>query len=135
MSGPRPCCRVPGGLLWVSPRERSGRSWSSTRPTSGIGNWPERPGVSGSAREILEKKLPELDDNFARAIDPNLDLEGLKAKLRVRFESEELMQSRERLETSLVDRLLDENSSTVPEGMVEEPGRIMERAREDGRGS
>ncbi len=85
------------------------------------------------AQEILEKKLPELDDNFARGIDPNLDLEGLKGKLRVRLESEELMQSMERLETGLIDRLLAQNPFTVPEPMVDYSlRRIMEKAREDG---
>lgn len=85
------------------------------------------------AQEILEKKLPELDDNFARGIDPNLDLEGLKGKLRVRLESEELMQSMERLETGLIDRLLSQNTFTIPEPMVEYSlRRIMEKAREDG---
>jgi trigger factor len=86
-----------------------------------------------TAREIQEKKLPEADDNFARSVDANLDLEGLKAKLRLRFESEELMRSRQRLEERLIDRLLEVNPFSVPDGMVEERlERAMERAREDG---
>ncbi len=85
------------------------------------------------AQEILEKKLPEVDDNLARSFDPNLDLEGLKGKLRVRLESEELMQSMERLETDLVDRLLAQNPFTVPEPMIDYSlRRIMEKAKEDG---
>jgi trigger factor len=85
-----------------------------------------------TAREIHEKKLPEPDDNFARSVDPNMDFEGLRAKLRLRFESEELMRSRQRLEERLIDRLLDANPFTVPDGMVEERlERAIERARED----
>lgn len=86
------------------------------------------------AREIQEKKLPEPDDNFARSVDPNVDLEGLKAKLRLRFESEELMRSRQRLEDRLIDALLAANPFSVPEGMVEERlERAMERAKEESR--
>jgi trigger factor len=85
-----------------------------------------------TAREIQEKKLPEPDDNFARSVDSNLDFEGLKAKLRLRFESEELMRSRQRLEERVIDQLLDANPFTVPDGMVEErTERAIERARED----
>jgi trigger factor len=85
------------------------------------------------AQEILEKKLPELDDNFAKGIDPNLDLDGLKGKLRVRLESEELMHSMEGLETNLIDRLLAQNPFTVPDVMIDYSlRRILEKAREDG---
>lgn len=84
------------------------------------------------AREIQEKKLPELDDNFAQGIDPNLDLEGLKSKLRLRLEAEELMRSKQTLEDTLVDRLLEMNQFSAPEGMVEyRLGRALERARSE----
>lgn len=85
------------------------------------------------AQEILEKKLPPLDDNFAKGIDPNLDLAGLRGKLRVRLESEELMHSLEQLESDVVDRLLAQNPIEVPEPMMEYSlRRILEKAREDG---
>ena len=133
---PDPSARVPGGLSgylqggeagWIVVYLSGGRS--------GIRNWPARPVASScQAQEILEKKLPELDDNFARGIDPNLDLEGLKAKLRVRLESEELMQSRERLETGLIDRLLAAEPLHGPRAgwSSRASARTIEKAREDG---
>jgi len=69
-------------------------------------------------KEIGQKKLPEVDDNFAKSIDSNLDLEGLKAKIRLRLESQELMESKRKLDETIVDRLLDENPFAVPEVMV-----------------
>lgn len=84
------------------------------------------------AQEIQEKKLPELDDNFAKGIDPSLDLDGLRGKLRFRLESEELMQSMERLESEMVDRLLRANEIRVPEPMIEYSlHRIAEKAKEE----
>lgn len=84
------------------------------------------------AREIQEKKLPEVDDNFAQSVDPKLDLDGLKAKLRLRLEAEELMRSKQRLEDLLIDRLMRLNPFSVPEAMVEyRLERALERARDE----
>jgi trigger factor len=84
------------------------------------------------AQEIQEKKLPEVDDNFAQSIDSKLDLEGLRAKVRLRLEAEELMRSKQRLEEQLMDRLMRLNPFDVPEGMVEyRLERALERARDD----
>ncbi|MBD3161010.1 MAG: trigger factor [Candidatus Eisenbacteria bacterium] len=85
------------------------------------------------AKEIDEKKLPEPDDEFARGIDPNLDLEGLRAKLRLRLESEELVRSKQRLEEKLIDRLLEMNRFPVPEGLMQYSlAKIADRARQEG---
>ncbi len=85
-----------------------------------------------TAKEIDEKILPELDDNFARSIDSGLDLEGLRAKLRLRLESEELLRSKQRLEDRLVERLMEGHPFQVPERMVSyRLERAIERAREE----
>ncbi|MDM7916782.1 MAG: hypothetical protein QUU85_16185 [Candidatus Eisenbacteria bacterium] len=84
------------------------------------------------AVEIKEKKLPELDDSFARGIDSGLDLEGLRAKLRLRLEADEMIRSKERLEETVVDRLLAANPVDVPEGVVARGlARVLERARSE----
>ncbi len=84
------------------------------------------------AQEIQEKKLPEVDDNFAQSIDPKLDLEGLKSKLRLRLEAEEMMRSQQRLEDSLVEKLMQLNPFSPPEGMVAyRLERALERARDE----
>lgn len=84
------------------------------------------------AKEIGQKKLPELDDNFAKSIDSNLDLEGLKAKIRLRLESQELMESKRRLDETIVERLLEDNPFTVPETMINYSlEQVVSRARED----
>lgn len=85
-----------------------------------------------TAKEIDEKILPEADDNFARSIDSGLDLEGLRAKLRLRLESEELMRSKQRLEDRLVETLMAGHAFEVPAGMVAyRLDRAIERSRED----
>jgi len=85
------------------------------------------------AQEIQEKILPELDDNFARSVDSGFDLEGLKAKLRIRLESEELLRSKQRIEDALIERLLQLNPFSLPEAMVSfRLERAAERSRADG---
>ncbi len=68
--------------------------------------------------KIAEKKLPAMDDDFARRLEPDLDLEGLRAKIRLRLESEKRLAARERLEQTLADRLIRENPFDLPPGSV-----------------
>jgi trigger factor len=83
--------------------------------------------------EVLDKKVPALDDPFAQSLDPGLDLEGLRSKIRLRLESEELMRSKQRLEESLIDRILAANPFPIPEVMMRYSlGRLLERFRERG---
>ena len=82
------------------------------------------------ALEIREKKLPPLDDQFARGIDPSLDLEGLRARVRLRLESERRLAAREELEEKLVDTIIAANPFPLPEAAVREPlERLIERVR------
>lgn len=71
-----------------------------------------------TAQKIMEKKLPELDDNLARSMGQQ-DLDGVRSRIRGRLESEELARSRDRLESRLIEALLDKNPFEVPEEMVE----------------
>jgi trigger factor len=83
-------------------------------------------------KQILEKKLPELDDAFAGRVDGLPGLEALRAKIRLRLEADERMRGRERTEELLVDRLLERNSFEVPDGIIERSlARALEKAREE----
>lgn len=82
------------------------------------------------ALEIREKKLAPLDDQFAQGLDPNLDLEGLRARVRLRLESEHRFAAREELEEKLVDALIAANPFTLPEAAMRGPlERLVERVR------
>ena len=85
-------------------------------------------------KRIQEKKPPPLDDQFAKRFDPNLDLDGLRARVRLRLESERRLQARERLEETVVERLIAENPFELPATAVEGAlARIKERLREEDR--
>jgi trigger factor len=83
-------------------------------------------------KEVREKKLPELDDTFARERFGARDLEDLRSRVRLRLEGEEHLAARERLEASLVEEVVKRNEFTPPESMVEGIlDRLSERAREE----
>jgi len=71
-----------------------------------------------TVREIREKKLKPLDDDFAREVDPDLDLEGLKGRIREGLEREVQRRAGERLEEMIIDRLIQLNTFSLPHGMV-----------------
>jgi trigger factor len=85
------------------------------------------------ATRIDEKKRPPIDDQFAKRFDANLDLDGLRARVRLRLESERRLAARERLEEAVVERLILDNPFELPEvsvrGALE---RLGERLREEG---
>ncbi len=83
-------------------------------------------------KSIQEKVLPPVDDELAKKIDPSLDLDGLKAKINLRLESEKRMASRQRLEQTIVDRLLHENPFDLPKSTVDLAlKRLGEKAKEE----
>lgn len=85
------------------------------------------------AVQIREKKVPPLDDELARRFDPSLDLEGLRARLRLRLEGEKRFAARERLEETVVDRLIQENPFEVPEVALRRAlDRLATKLKEDG---
>jgi len=85
-----------------------------------------------NVKSVREKVLPPVDDELARKIDPSLDLDGLKAKISLRLESEKRMASRQRLEQTIVDRLLHENPFDLPTSTVDLAlKRLGEKAKEE----
>lgn len=71
-----------------------------------------------SLKEIKEKKLPELNDDFAKDLGNFQTLEEVRSKIR-----EDLTQAKEQaakngLKRQAIEKLIEENKFDVPEGMV-----------------
>jgi len=83
-----------------------------------------------TAREIHERVLPDLDDEFAKDLgDQYASLEDLKADLRARAERQWSYVTREQFRGDLIDRLLVANPFEMPESMVLSYVRTMRRER------
>lgn len=70
-------------------------------------------------KDIKEKILPPLDDEFAKDLG-NSSLDELKAKIREEIEKEKKIASENELKDQIVDQLLKSNSFEVPESLVDE---------------
>lgn len=71
-------------------------------------------------KEIKEKILPILDDEFAKDLGDYSSLEELKAKLQGEIEKEKELALERQLKDQVVDQLLQANHFEVPESLVEE---------------
>jgi len=79
-------------------------------------------------REIKQKVLPALDDEFAKDHGECASLDELRSRIRKRLESEIERYQSEDLKEKLVSRLLETHSFTTPLSMVERQTRyLMER--------
>ncbi len=76
-------------------------------------------------KEIKEKILPPLDDEFAKDLGDYSSFEELKAKLKGEIEKEKELTLERQLKDQLVDQLLEANSFEVPESLVEEQAKTM----------
>lgn len=77
---------------------------------------------------IQVKELPPLDDEFARALDPEKkydSLEVLKAKVREDLESYEKKQARKNAQDLLADKITEMNTFNLPEGLIHEQIKFM----------
>lgn len=74
-------------------------------------------------KEIREKRLPELDDKFARRISDYATLEQLRDRIADNLRAEEAVTSRRRLEEKLIDELLSRHPFEPPASLVESLGR------------
>jgi trigger factor len=80
------------------------------------------------AREIKQKVLPPLDDEFAKDYGECASLEELKTAIRARLEGQLKQIQDEELKDQIVNRLLDAHSFAPPPAMVERQTRyLMER--------
>ncbi len=79
-------------------------------------------------REIKQKVLPSLDDEFAKDHGEYSSLDELRAAIRKRLEEELKHYQNEELKEKLLSRLLESHSFTIPPSMVERQTRhLMER--------
>ena len=79
-------------------------------------------------REIKQKILPTLDDEFAKDHGECATLDELKSRIRGRLEDELGHYQNEELKEKLVDRLIEAHSFAIPPSMVERQIRyLMER--------
>ncbi|MGE5414751.1 MAG: trigger factor [Syntrophomonadaceae bacterium] len=68
---------------------------------------------------LKEKKLPSLDDEFARAVSEGDTVETLREKIRTRLRREREIERRRRFRRSILDTLLSRREIPAPEVLVE----------------
>ena len=76
-------------------------------------------------KEIKEKILPPLDDEFAKDLGDYASFEELKAKLKGEIEKEKELGLERQLKDQVVDQLLEANPFEVPESLVKEQAKAM----------
>jgi len=76
-------------------------------------------------KEIKEKILPPLDDEFAKDLGDYSSLGELKAKLKGEIEKEKELALDRQLKDHVVDQLLEANPFEVPESLVEEQAKAL----------
>jgi trigger factor len=68
---------------------------------------------------LKEKKLPELNDDFARLVADNETAEGLRGKVREGLRQEKEIERRRKFRRSIVDTLLSRMDFPAPDSLVE----------------
>jgi trigger factor len=76
-------------------------------------------------KEIKEKILPSLDDEFAKDLGDFSSLDALKAKLKQDIEKEKELALDHQLKDQIVDQLLQANHFEIPESLVEEQAKAL----------
>jgi trigger factor len=76
-------------------------------------------------KEIKEKILSPLDDEFAKDLGDYASFEELKAKLKGEIEKEKELGLERQLKDQVVDQLLEANPFEVPDSLVEEQAKAM----------
>ena len=92
-------------------------------------------GKSGAAtvtlREVKEKILPALDDEFAKTVGAFETLDALRAEVRRELEARRERDNRQALEEKIVEALLAAHEFQVPDALVmRQVGHTVEHARE-----
>lgn len=70
-------------------------------------------------KEIKKADLPAIDDEFARDVGEFTDLKALKESIHADLKAVKEGEARKKLQTELVDAILEKNSFEVPESMVQ----------------
>lgn len=71
-------------------------------------------------KEVRERMLPELDDEFARSLGQFDSLEEARDKIRDNLQAELVAQSQREVNEALVDEIIDANPIDLPESMVDQ---------------
>ena len=69
--------------------------------------------------DVRKRKIPELDDEFAKDVGDFDSLEALRARIRADLESGQERASKETFRTTMLDALLERMDFAVPPGMVD----------------
>ncbi|WML30529.1 trigger factor [Neobacillus sp. OS1-32] len=73
-----------------------------------------------TVHEIKAKELPELDDEFAKDVDEEVEtLDALKEKIKTRLEDSKKHEAEHHLKDSLVEKAADNAEVDIPEVMIE----------------
>ena len=83
--------------------------------------WADQPGkFLVQVKEIKEKKLPELNDEFAREVGEYQTLEELRTSIRKELEKNKHEENDSRLDEAIYDELIKRSKFDVPQGIVED---------------
>jgi trigger factor len=114
---------VPGASRQIRLRFPDDHRTEALRGKSGEG--------SITLREVKEKILPTVDDEFAKTVGSFETLEALRTELRKELEARRERENRHALEEAVVDALLAGHEFQVPEALVlRQVGHLIEHARE-----
>lgn len=72
-----------------------------------------------SVREVKERRLPELDDEFAKDLGPFQSLEDLRTDIEKRLKTQAEMESKFHFEQALADELIKRTNIEAPPSMIE----------------
>lgn len=70
-------------------------------------------------KELKEKVLPELDDEFAKDISECETLDELKAQIRKELEDEATRRTTQVMENTLLEQIADDSSIQIPQSMID----------------
>jgi trigger factor len=84
-------------------------------------------GFTVAVKDLKEKILPRLDDEFAKDVGDFPSLDALRVAVRESYVREETERRQEATREALVDRLLERNPIEVPPALVEEQARALLR--------
>ncbi len=88
-------------------------------------------GFRVSVKQVLEKKLPNLDDDLARRISEYQTLEELRGRIKNGLESQAEVEARQRMKDQIVNVIIQENPLELPRSLVEHDlNRMLEEAKE-----
>ncbi len=93
---------------------------------------PQNKDADGKPKEVEEKDIVELNDEFVQALGPFTNVEDFKEKLRanIKLEKENQLKEKNRLKT--IEKIIDETEADLPEILIEvELDKIMHRMESD----